>query len=274
MSALRDRLLGKNKPRPSSEKALFALDRKKSIESPLFSLRREVKNHVALYLDKIASDIRTALYKKVTSEEFYTPLVRLVASKFRQPENGKDGETPTDEQLTALIQKVMPKVRDGKDAPELSVIVSAVMLRIAQPRDGKDADVDAVIQAVIKKIVDDRKLTVNDISGLREEIASYRNQLALGGMRGGGDTVVAGSGVTFSTDANGNKVINAGGGLSVLAATGTINDTNTAFTFASSPTFVVVNGAFYRDGSGCTIAGVNVTLDNPIGTGGSIFGLG
>lgn len=273
MPTLRDRLTGTKNQKKATE-STFLLQRetkKKATESPLFNLRREVRNAVFSFLGQISTEIRASILTKVRSEDFYKPIVKLVSSQFRQPE---DGKTHTDEELTALIQKVMPKVRDGKDAPELSVIVSAVMLRIAQPKDGKDADVEAVIQSVIKKIVDDKKLTVNDISGLREEIASYRSQLAFGGMRGGGDTVVAGSGVTFSIDANGNKVINAGAGLSVLAATGTINDTNTAFTFASAPTFVVVNGAFYRDGSGCTIAGVNVTLDNPIGSGGSIFGLG
>ena len=65
-----------------------------------------------------------------------------------------------------------------------------------------------------------------------------------------------------------------GGGLSVLTATGSIDDSNVTFVFTSTPTLVVVNGAIYQNGSGVTISGITATLDNPAGTGGSVFGLG
>lgn len=87
---------------------------------------------------------------------------------------------------------------------------------------------------------------------------------------------ITGSGVTYNY-ANGRNDITITGGagaFSILAATGAINNSNTAFTFASAPTVVVVNGAMYRDGSGCTISGTSVTLDNPVGSGGDIYGLG
>jgi len=61
--------------------------------------------------------------------------------------------------------------------------------------------------------------------------------------------------------------------VTILEATGTIDDSNTTFTFSSSPSLIVVNGAVYRNGHGCTIAGLNVTLDNPVGTGGDIYGI-
>ena len=62
-------------------------------------------------------------------------------------------------------------------------------------------------------------------------------------------------------------------GVTVLIATGTVDDANTTFTFASEPTVVVVNGATYRTGKGCTITGTTVTIGYPVGTGGDIFGL-
>jgi hypothetical protein len=61
--------------------------------------------------------------------------------------------------------------------------------------------------------------------------------------------------------------------LTVLAATGDIDDSNTTFTFVSEPSLVVVNGAVYNDGSGVSITTTTAELDNPVGTGGSIFGL-
>ena len=64
-----------------------------------------------------------------------------------------------------------------------------------------------------------------------------------------------------------------GGGVSILAATGTVDNSNTVFTFTSAPTIVVVNGTAYRNGYGVTISGTTATLDNPAGTGGDVYGL-
>lgn len=70
-------------------------------------------------------------------------------------------------------------------------------------------------------------------------------------------------------------------GLTVLSTASTINDSNTAFVFASEPTVLVINGQAFASGS--TTGGQPVwTWDGgtstattlaPVGTGGSIFGL-
>lgn len=65
-----------------------------------------------------------------------------------------------------------------------------------------------------------------------------------------------------------------GGGLGFLSATGAVNNANTTFTFASSPTLVVVNGAMYRNGFGVTITGDSAVLDDAPGIGGDVYGLG
>lgn len=62
----------------------------------------------------------------------------------------------------------------------------------------------------------------------------------------------------------------------VLAATGTIDDSNTAFTFPSRPSVLVINGGTYRETGGAitwTWSSPTATLSVPVGTGGSIFGL-
>lgn len=64
------------------------------------------------------------------------------------------------------------------------------------------------------------------------------------------------------------------GGLKYLVATGTVDNSNTTFTFTSTPTLVVVNGVSYRNGHGVTITGTTAVLDNPAGTGGDVWGLG
>lgn len=68
------------------------------------------------------------------------------------------------------------------------------------------------------------------------------------------------------------------GSYTILSATGTIDDSNTSFTFADTPTVIVINGASYNAGAqvggvaAWTIVGLTVTLAFPVGTGGSIWG--
>lgn len=69
--------------------------------------------------------------------------------------------------------------------------------------------------------------------------------------------------------------IHRGGGTSepMSPTSGAIDDSNLTFTFLSEPRLVGVNGLLYRHGKGVTISGTTVTLDNPVGTGGDIYGL-
>lgn len=159
-------------------------------------------------------------------------------------------------------------------------IVSSVLKKIKQPADGKTPIVDhsQIASDVIGRILTGKLLTKEHVTGLEQELASYRNQFAKGEgyVHGGGDTVAAGVGVTITRTPDGKTVINApgSGGLNFLLATGTVDNSNKVFTFAGSPTLVVVNGATYRNGFGVTIVGTTATLDNAVGTGGDIYGLG
>jgi len=65
---------------------------------------------------------------------------------------------------------------------------------------------------------------------------------------------------------------------STLAATGTIDDSNTVFTFASLPTLIFVNGAAYKQTGGSltwtwSAGPLQATLSQAVGTGGTIWGL-
>ena len=69
-----------------------------------------------------------------------------------------------------------------------------------------------------------------------------------------------------------------GGAISILAATGTIDDSNKAFTFTAEPVTLVINGAEYQQTGGAitwtwTSGTKTATLSAPCGVGGSIFGL-
>lgn len=63
--------------------------------------------------------------------------------------------------------------------------------------------------------------------------------------------------------------------VGILVATGTVDDSNTAFTFVSLPQIIVVNGNSYRQNHGWSwnSGTLTATLDSAVGTGGDIYGI-
>lgn len=53
------------------------------------------------------------------------------------------------------------------------------------------------------------------------------------------------------------------GGVTELTATGTVDGANTTFTFTSKPTYVVSDGAKYKENNGWTWSGLTATLTVP-----------
>lgn len=65
-------------------------------------------------------------------------------------------------------------------------------------------------------------------------------------------------------------------GVSVIAVTGTVDDSNETFTATSQPTLLNINGTFYQQTGGAitwTYSGGTITLSSPVGIGGQIFGI-
>lgn len=176
------------------------------------------------------------------------------------------------------------------DLPDLETLEREIVtLRAAIPERYNDA-----------AVWDSLRTLTDALETTKEELREYRLnvtprgglftprgfQLLVGGAKKGQVNYVnfvAGEGVTLTHNpANGRNdiTITADGGsgasLSVLTATGTKDDSNTAFTFASKPVLIVVNGASYRENAGWTwnAGTLTATLTNPVGTGGDIYGLG
>lgn len=224
----------------------------------------------------------------------------------------KEADTKTAEAVTAIAESLTAKaeeIRQGNSSnfethkaealtlvaealTKIDAALSAVDAKIASVRDGQDADEAVIVDSVLEKIKlpeqkeiildtpqdirnklevlqDGEKLAIEAIEGLRKELDALKKNNAPF-LMGGGPHYLAGSGITIS----GNVLSATGGALSVLTATGTVDDSNTTFTFASTPTLVIVNGATYRHGKGVTIATTTATLDNPVGIGGDIYALG
>jgi hypothetical protein len=176
--------------------------------------------------------------------------------------DGKDGKTPV-------------KGVDYNTKADKEEITLGVLARIRQPKDSEKVVIDEeqIAKKAAELIKKQGMLETKDIKGLSGEISSYRNQLAMkqAGQHGGGDTVVAGSGITITPLSNGTKEISAtggGGGMNVEVPAGLVDSSNVTFTFTAAPKIIVtdtgtyVNEALMQNPgmSGFTLAGLVATL--------------
>lgn len=190
--------------------------------------------------------------------------------RFIQGKDGSDGRDGRDADEEKMVQRILAAIRQPIDGEtpvvDYNRIVSDVR-KLIEVKDGKDATVD------YNRILNDvkEKLTIDHVPGLRGEIDSYRNQLA-GKVygedtwaRGGGDTVVQGTGVTIIPNANGQKVISAtgGGGSTPLTPTGAVNGVNQVYVVVSRPSSVVADGITYYEGHGYSYSALQITMDSP-----------
>lgn len=246
--------------------------------------------------------------------EIHNTLIEKIDVLNKKGDKGDDGDTPTQEELLGLIvplvdelgvqlKGMIPTIEDIKNLippphptptlPSITEMVEALKPHIPKVKNGKDAKIDhellakqiqpyiKIPKAKVPEITHDMimgaikdKLKPEHIKGLEV----YMDGRIRPYMSGGGDSIDAGSNITI-TVVNGKKVISTSGGasLSVLSVTGTVNDTNTSFTIASSPTLVAVNGVLYRttgDSITWTYLAGTLTLSQPVGSNGSIYALG
>lgn len=200
-------------------------------------------------------------------------IAQWVLSQIPTPKDGRDGKDADEDRIVSKIAKMVPRSDDIAKEVLKRIPENKASLKVIQEKIELDPEVlMGHLEKLSPKLKD--KLGINEIDKLTK-ILDRRY------IHGGGDTVTAGTNVTITRNANGDKVINATGGASiaVLDATGTIDDSNTIFTFTSVPTLVVINGASYASTStvggilAWTNVGTTVTLAFPVGTGGSIYAL-
>lgn len=136
-------------------------------------------------------------------------------------------------------------------------------------KNGKDGtngitpDVSAVVDLVLKKIAGGEVIKPEHVKGLPGTLNELITHLKLGGFRGGGDTVAAGTNVTIST-VNGVKTISTTGGAgNTFVYNEVLGGSGTAFTFAVAP----INGLYTIYGRGqrlikttdYSVVGINIT---------------
>ena len=209
--------------------------------------------------------------------------------KGKQGEKGDIGHTPikgydyfTDEEINSIISYIQSNVKNGVNGKngingingyspvrgkdywtkeDISKIRKDIEKLI--PKIQKESPVD--IQEIIKELKK-QPIEAKNIEGLPDvkELSHLVKFLKAGGFRGGGDTVVAGTNVTITTNANGQKVITSsgggGGGTSISNASGTVDGANTTFTVSSTPNYILCDGSTYFENYGYTLSGLAVTM--------------
>lgn len=204
----------------------------------------------------------------------------------------REVEAQSDKKLSKEIQAVRKEV-EKLSAPDLTPIERRLTELENEQEETPQELRNKVVEAGLKK---------DDIEGLTDSL-QYIEKLVLNSPKGGGGSVargiqlyvdggkkgisntinlIPGVGVSLTYSKAGGRndiTINASSSaISVLTATGTIDESNTTFTFASQPTLLVINGASYGQTGGAITwtwnsGTLTATLSSPVGTGGSIFGL-
>lgn len=176
------------------------------------------------------------------------------------------------------------RITDKRSKPDIEAMIADAIANIPQP------EIPEIPQPIDNKPdVEELGAKVDDkLKEIKEELSAVRQMRGAKGwgahgltIQDGGSTVdkvnrylnFIGATVTRNRDGVVDIDVSSPASSGLVTMTGTIDDSNTSFTASATPTLVNVNGTFYRDGKGVTISGTSITLDNPVGTGGDIYGL-
>lgn len=137
-------------------------------------------------------------------------------------------------------------------------------------KDGETPDEEGLAERVREGFFSGKhKLETKHVSGLDQTISILRNFVATNkSVRGGGDTVVAGSGITITRNANGQSIISSTGSTTIYTETpvGLVNGINTSYTVLHTINSIYsfsINGAFIHPAD-YTAVGTTITFSTPL----------
>lgn len=182
---------------------------------------------------------------------------------------GRQGAGVRPADVEAAVKKLLPVL---KPTPTKEEVAGTILQSDTFNKKIKEAippvdplDPQPIIDAVLK-IIEEKNIGGKTEAWMESRFAEIRNHVAnKDNWRGGGDTVVAGTGVTITNTVNGNKQINAAGGVGAWKTpTPAPDGTTTVFTITGgAPTDVVADGINMFNGFGYTYAANTLTFDNP-----------
>lgn len=178
----------------------------------------------------------------------------------------EDGKTPSDEQLIALIQPLIPEL---EKAPELAPrdliekINKAKTAKIKRERVEGFDEIEGLAKSANRNVQNILSLggnrqtaikvsgtllgrgieTINFVGATGTKIGDGSEvNVSTGGGTGTVNSIVAGTGINVDSTDPANPIVSAtGSSFAVLVPTGTVNGSNTTFTFSTAPKVIVLD---------------------------------
>ena len=194
-------------------------------------------------------------------------------------EDGKDYVLTSDDKreiakavVVPIVEKVIEKIEVIKEQP--IVTNTEVIKEVAVAESGE------VIVGKINALPleDDAKIDASHIKNLPKPAILGGSggikgvQLYINGAKKGlvsSINLISGTNInlTYSASSGRNDILidgtGGGGGFTKLTATGTVNGTNTAFTFTQEPLYIISDGAWYQKNKGWTWSDPTATMSVP-----------
>ena len=129
-----------------------------------------------------------------------------------RPLKGEKGDTPLVD-YPKIVSEVVKQIPDPPvvKVPKKEHIVAEVLKHIPAPKEPEIPVINhsELASVMIKKILDEKLLTPDHVSGLESTLASYRSQFAGGNgyVHGGGDTLKAGAGQSLVRNPDGTTTL-------------------------------------------------------------------
>lgn len=229
---------------------------------------QEVERHLAL-LRGLFPQVQ-ALFEQLKgqNEEMRVAIEYVRSLKPEKGAKGDPGEVlagPTIAEIVNAVKPHIPVPVKGEPGPSATVDIAKIVKEVQRNvKIPKEINVQEVKLEILDELTKGTKrINVKHIEGLAEGLEQTLGPIRslAAGFRGGGDIVIAGSGVTINS-VNGKKVISATGAtiLSEIPV-GAVNASNTSYTVAHTPLFIIVDGMFRVSGQGYTYAAGTITVD-------------
>lgn len=239
-------------------------------QTPQAMVQKRIKEVDALLKQMKANPPKDG--KTPTKEE----LLALIKPLIPAPIPGAPGKTPTEDQLLDLIEPLIPDPIPGPPGES----------KPGKPgRDGRIPRHRWQGTFIQFENPDGTWGPLVNLQGAPSEPIEYGGtsvmphvnvRTASGQRFQGVAEIVFADNLTVTKTANGVSVSaedgggGGGGNLNFETPTGTVDDSNATFDVLNTPIYLVINGAQMFEGAGYSLAGLTITLDNPIGTGGFI----
>jgi len=248
----------------------------------LKNLVQEAQQEIAKLFIEAKSEIKVKLVP------YLQQYIEQNKEKFKG-EPGDPGESVNEQRVIMALEEMLPTIDEQKILDALSVklpkakdieknILSTITKKVPTAEDVVEMVLEKTTPIYVEQLVKEwailqkqkKSINVADIKGLDTLLSQLENKLVHQTrkkeslLRGGGDIVEAGTGITVTRSANGRRVISAtvpAGGTVYYTPTGDVDASNKVFGVTAQPTSVIADGTVYFENAGYTYAGLTITMD-------------